>query len=82
MYLNDSIVYQASDMILCAHAAVGFLSMNPNLAAEQEHTSFYRRMTTFHDSTASSSRLPKSSSLFWHLLLNLNLLLFLSQPVR
>ncbi len=57
-------------------------STNPNLVAMQALISFFQKMTPFHDSTVLCSPLPKSSSLLWHLLLSLNLLLSSSRPVR
>jgi hypothetical protein len=68
-YPNNGMVYQASVMILCAHADAGFLNKTI-LAAELVLTSTYWKMILFLDSMVPFSLLPKLSSLSWLWLLN------------
>jgi hypothetical protein len=80
-YPNDSIVYQASDMILCAHANAGFLNESQSCSCARAYIFLLENIRT-RVSTGLYSSLPKSSSLSWHLLLNPSLLLSLSLHVR
>jgi hypothetical protein len=57
-YPNGSIVYHASNMILCAHTDAGFLN-KPNLAAERVLTSTFQKTSRFCNSTVPSYLLPK-----------------------
>jgi hypothetical protein len=80
-YPNDGIIYRARDMILCAHADAGFLNESQSCSCTRAHI-FSWKVTHTHISMVLCSPLPKSSSLLWHLLLNPNLLLYLSLHVR
>jgi hypothetical protein len=75
-YPSDGIIYQASDMILCAHLDARFVN-ETNPAVTLVHTSSSQRTGRFHSSMVLFSQLPKSSSLLWHRPMNLNLQPFL-----
>jgi hypothetical protein len=57
-YLNDSIVYHASNMILCAHADAGFLNKTNSCSRAGAHI-YLSKTTHFRDSMEPSYLFPK-----------------------
>jgi hypothetical protein len=81
IYPSDGIIYQSSDMILCAHSDAGFLNETISRSCTGPHI-FLSENEPFRILTVPFSQLPKLSSLLWRQPPNLNLQPFLSWQER
>jgi hypothetical protein len=75
-YPSDSIICQASDMVLCAHSNAGFLNETNSRSCARAHI-FLSENKPFPHFNGAISQSTKSSNLLWHQLSNLNLRPFL-----